>query len=147
VSLGSSLENVPSSNFGDRFYMERLVVDPKNPGTVYAFAGCDSGDGCYAEPPKYKSTDGGATWAKWELPESSNFLTIDPQGAIYVTVDVENGSALFKSSDGGGSWRAVTNSGLTSRITALAVDPQNPNHLFAGTGGGVFEITIATEEN
>jgi hypothetical protein len=27
-------------------------------------------------------------------------------------------------------------------VSVLAFDAQNPNHLFAGTGGGVFEITL-----
>ena len=30
--------------------------------------------------------------------------------------------------------------------SVLGIDPQNPNHLFAGTGAGVFEITLAQQE-
>jgi hypothetical protein len=122
------------------FYVDKLVVDPKNPDTIYALTGCDA---YYCDtPPNYKSTDGGATWAKWELPEFSTYLTIDAQGTIYAAT----GSRLFQSVDRGASWSAVTNSGLIAGISSLAVDPRNPNHLFAGTGAGVFEITLVPEE-
>jgi len=147
TTLRSSVGSQPY----DSFYMERLVVDPKNPGTVYAMAGCDDYDGCSLGLPNYKSTDGGATWARWYLPEDGEYLAIDPQGtnltidsqgAIYVVTN----TGLFKSADSGASWSVVTNAGLPSGITALAIDPQNPNHLFAGTYGGVFEITLAHSE-
>src|SRR5205823_7110469 len=53
---------------------------------------------------------------------------------------------VFKSIDGGGSWSAV-NTGLTyASVTALAIDPQTPTTLYAGTpvgvnNGGVFKST------
>jgi hypothetical protein len=40
------------------------------------------------------------------------------------------------------NWNAA-NSGLTAlSVTALAVDPQNPNTVYAGTSDGVFAITF-----
>jgi hypothetical protein len=48
-----------------------------------------------------------------------------------------------RSMDGGATWNALPTAGLSSGVSVLAFDPQNPNHLFAGTGGGVFEITLA----
>jgi hypothetical protein len=53
---------------------------------------------------------------------------------------------FFKSTDGGGSWRPA-NTGLTCglslcRVTALAINPQTPTTVYAGTsGGGVFKST------
>jgi photosystem II stability/assembly factor-like uncharacterized protein len=137
MTLGSSLGSAPY----DSFYMERFVVDPKNAGTVYALAGCDALDECAAAPPGYKSTDRGATWSRWDLPQDSSYAAIDLQGTIYVASRRD----LFKSADGGATWSVVTNSGLTFGINALAVDPQNPNHLFAGTHRGVFEITLVEQ--
>jgi len=85
---------------------------------------------------------GGATWGRWDLPQDTAYLAIAPEGTIYLVTAI----GLFKSADRGGTWSVVTNSGLTSSISALAVDPKNPNHLFAGTnGGGVFEITLVEE--
>lgn len=55
----------------------------------------------------------------------------------------------MRSMDGGATWNALPTAGLSSGVSVLAFDPQNSNHLFAGTGGGfglagggVFEITL-----
>jgi photosystem II stability/assembly factor-like uncharacterized protein len=49
---------------------------------------------------------------------------------------------VFKSTDGGATWSGTS---LGSTVWALAIDPQNPNILYAGTesfyGGGVFKST------
>jgi photosystem II stability/assembly factor-like uncharacterized protein len=114
-----------------------LVVDPLNPGTVYAvtFAGVS------------KSTDGGASWrATSPVPTTFggvHILAIDPQsGALYAAID---GGGMFKSPDGGATWNAI-NSGLTgtytpdARIFSLAIDPQNSSTLYAASDyGGVFK--------
>ena len=45
---------------------------------------------------------------------------------------------VFKSTDGEGSWSAI-NSGLTNtHVSALAIDPSNPNIIYAGTDGAEF---------
>jgi small ligand-binding sensory domain FIST len=51
------------------------------------------------------------------------------------------GAGVFKSVDGGRSWRAV-NAGLTTtRVDTLALDPQTPATVYSGTGRGVFKST------
>ncbi|MCB9509102.1 MAG: hypothetical protein H6695_02930 [Deferribacteres bacterium] len=49
---------------------------------------------------------------------------------------------VFKSADGGANWNAL-NTGLSKlRVAALAIDPLNPNKLYAGTqGGSAWDIT------
>jgi hypothetical protein len=96
----------------------------------------------------YKSADGGATWTKLDLPGVPadhpvvSLLGIDPQGGHYVWVLAQ--ASLIRSQDGGATWSALPTIGLPSGVTALAIDPQNPDHLFAGTGGAdVFEITLS----
>jgi CubicO group peptidase (beta-lactamase class C family) len=56
-------------------------------------------------------------------------------------------SGVFKSTDGGGSWRAV-NTGLTNgEIYELVIDPAMPTTLYAGTNsGGIFKSTNGGEE-
>jgi hypothetical protein len=50
--------------------------------------------------------------------------------------------------DGGATWNALPTAGLSSGVSVLAFDPQNLNHLFAGTGGGgVVEITLDIPRN
>jgi len=49
---------------------------------------------------------------------------------------------LFKSVDGGGSWKAV---GTVDGVTSLAIDPINSTTLYAGTSIGVVKSTNAGE--
>jgi len=54
-------------------------------------------------------------------------------------------NGVFRSSDGGGSWRSAS-VGLTStNVRALALDPRSASTLYAGTGSGVFKSTDAGE--
>jgi len=129
-----------------------LAIDPRNPTTVYA--GISGG--------VFKSMDGGATWsaASSGLPKTSNWmgaLVIDPQNPSTIYAGTSGAAfdscnnvcsgfsdGVFRSTDGGANWFAV-NSGLTTpHVSSLAIDPQNPSGLYAGTiGGGVFAITFA----
>jgi photosystem II stability/assembly factor-like uncharacterized protein len=66
-------------------------------------------------------------------------LAVDPQATdtLYAS---SWGRGVFKSIDGGATWRAV-NEGLTNLdVQALALDPEAPDTIYAGTyGGGVFK--------
>ena len=88
----------------------------------------------------FKSTDGGANWASAGMPaEFISVLVIDPATPTVIYVATSGG--VFKSIDGGGSWNA-SNSGLPSSVHAVAIDPQNPSILYAGTWyDGIFKST------
>ena len=93
----------------------------------------------------YKSTDGGSTWVKLGSPAGwgyGSIIGIDQQGTIYARAPV----GLVRSQDGGASWTPLPTTGLPVPVKVLAIDPQNPNHLFAGTAAGVFEITLAAQD-
>ncbi len=67
-------------------------------------------------------------------------LAIDPVTPATLYMGTENGG-VFKSTDGGGSWRAA-NTGLASRyVYALAIDPAAPTTLYAATENGVHKST------
>ena len=49
------------------------------------------------------------------------------------------GGGIFKSFNGGASWMTI-NSGLINKaVSALVIDPQNSNIVYAGTQDGVFK--------
>lgn len=108
------------------------------------------------------ATDSGTTWTAIGagLPSNPNWmgaLVIDPQNPSTLYAGTSgmgsDGSCdtpcsgfhdgVFKSTDAGTTWTAV-NSGLTTtHVASLAIDPQNPSRLYAGTiGGGVFAISF-----
>src|SRR5207249_2244542 len=79
-------------------------------------------------------------------------LAIDPQTptTLYATSGSYVGSlfigGVFKSTDGGESWSAVSAGLPNLPVPALAIDPQTSTTLYAGTqGGGVFKSTDGGE--
>src|SRR3989442_7816725 len=102
----------------------------------------------------YKSADGGTSWNATGLSNLrggigfTSALAIDPQPptTLYATSGSYVGSlfigGVFKSTDAGESWSAVSAGLPNLPVTALAIDPQTPTTLYAGTErGGVFKST------
>jgi photosystem II stability/assembly factor-like uncharacterized protein len=143
----------------------RIVVDPKNPDVVFVAA---SGH-LYSENPDrglYRSTDGGTTWTK-TLDHKVDGRAI---GAIDVAMDPVNpkvlyaatydkvrkpwtfgeggpGSAIFKSIDGGATWRQLTAglpTGMIGRI-GLSIARSDPKTVYAVVENANSR-TVAAEE-
>ena len=110
-----------------------LAIDPQQSGTVYAAT--SSG--------LFKSGDGGASWRNLSLSPSANVyaVVINPQssGTIYVGMD----SGVARSTDGGETWTPVPGAPANARL--LALDPQDPNTVYAGGPGGLFAVKIDAE--
>jgi photosystem II stability/assembly factor-like uncharacterized protein len=129
-------------------YPSALAFDPLDSDTLYAY-----GDGAAL----FKSTDGGASWQRAGYPFipaslSVHLLAIDPREptTLYAAAAeegwydgqediVKKGKGIFKSTDGGSSWRAV---GLKGHIVrALAIDPRQRQTVYAGTDSGLLRST------
>jgi len=121
-----------------------LVIDPHTPGTLYV------GSGSFGV---FKSTDSGNTWnaANTGLPPEDSFevdsLAIDPSApgtTLYVGTFDGVDAGLFKSTNGGDSWSALT-TGLSNGyvlsngyLTALAIDTRTtPSALYVGFVGSL----------
>ncbi len=110
-----------------------MAFDPVNPDVVYA--ACWHG--------LIKSTDRGANW--FDLPRihagATTAVVIDPSNTSVVYAGVRSGWGVYKSTNGGSTW---TNPLRSHDVQALAINPANPQILFAGTkdysnqGGGVL---------
>ena len=68
-----------------------------------------------------------------------NALAIDasPPATLYAGTD----AGLFKSVDGGASWRLSSDGLETYSVYALAVDQSAPGMLYAGAAGGIYKST------
>src|SRR5256714_13513235 len=119
-----------------------ITVDPNNTKNVWVGTGeswtrnsVSIGDGIY------KSTDGGETWIKSGLEKSERIARIAiPQGksdTIFAAVpgalwSDSSDRGLYKSSDGGKTWKLVLKGGnLSTGCTDVAIDPANPQTMFA----------------
>ena len=97
----------------------------------------------------WRSHDGGETWeAVFEKQDVSAIgaVAIDPEKSDTVWVgtgesnprnDVSYGDGVYKSTDGGDTWKNVGLKG-TRHISRILVDPKNSNHVIVGALGDVF---------
>lgn len=114
-----------------------VVIDPSRPATMYA-----------AVPNQgvYKTTDAGSTWTPVNLGLGGGLyvrsLVMDPTNPLHLYAGTING-AIFKSTSGGGAWVAVRSGVPESAgdIYSLAIDPQAPDTVYAGTVQGVYKTT------
>ena len=119
----------------------QVVVDPENPGTMYATTSAGL----------FKSEDGGASWDSSGLNGFAVYaLVIDPQqpDTLYAAAtnsrpDEDTIVNIFKSTDGGASWNE-SDSGLSGCCLSLGIDPQNTSTLYVLSGAptrGIFRNT------
>src|SRR2546430_2436641 len=128
-------------------------VDPTNPDRLFV-AALGHPYGPNAERGIYRSTDGGRTFERVLYKDeytSGNDVRIDPSNpsTIYAALWQQQqsfiegqgfggaGNGIFKSTDGGGTWKPLTE-GLPSIIQAnIAIAPSNPRVLYAAAAGNV----------
>jgi photosystem II stability/assembly factor-like uncharacterized protein len=146
-----------------------LDIDPKNENRVFV-AALGHPYGPNEERGVYRTTDGGKTWEKVLYKDENTGaiqVTIDPNNSNTVFADMwagrqgpwENGawngkeSGLFKSTDGGTTWRKITN-GLPTADQGLGrigfcIAPSDSKRMYAtvdaGREGGIFRSDDAGE--
>jgi photosystem II stability/assembly factor-like uncharacterized protein len=113
-----------------------LAIDPRNHALLVA----GSRDSLL-----FRSDDAGVSWRLLPFPQGTpgtfNALIIHPKDDAHFYAGLDAGdsiaSGVYESVDGGEHWRALP--GVQgARIEALAMSPQDPNVLAAGTARGVF---------
>ncbi len=128
-------------DYGNSVSMGAVAICQSKPNVVYVGTGEQSsrnsvawGDGVY------KSVDGGKTWAHIGLRETRHIseIYVDPKNPDIVFVAAigrlwgrSEERGLYKSTDGGKTWRMVLTKGDRAGIIDLDVDPKNPRVLFA----------------
>ena len=141
-------------------HLHGLAVDPVNPNVAYVGSVGGLGEYSASYSTIYKTTDGGSTWAEINngfpmKATSAHAIVIDPTDTetVYVATYMEGlfhtngqGTGIYKSTDGGGTWTPM-NEGLASGdVASLAIDPFDPQTLFAGTDRGLFVTRNGGEE-
>lgn len=120
-----------------------ITIDPSNPSSIWLGTGenvggrhVGYGDGVYFSP------DDGKSWTNMGLketehiskivvhPENSNIVWVAAQGPLWSSGG-ERG--LYKTIDGGTNWTQVLGNDEWTGATDIAIDPRNPDVLYAVT--------------
>ena len=118
-----------------------VTIDPDNPLTVWVGTGENNsqrsvgyGDGVY------KSVDGGASWEKMGLENSEHIgkIVVDPRDSAVVYVAAQGplwgpggDRGLFKTIDGGATWKKVLEISDNTGVSDVVLDPRDPDVLYA----------------
>lgn len=102
--------------------------------------------GTWGDAGIYRSTDGGITWQPANSGLTSPYvygLAISPNYAVDRTVYAATAmTGVFKSVDGGASWSAVNNGLGSLQMSAVSVNPMDPQLVLAGTyDRGIYRST------
>ncbi|MDX2030539.1 MAG: BACON domain-containing carbohydrate-binding protein [Blastocatellia bacterium] len=137
----ASWKSLGPGNTGGR--TRTLLISPSQPDVLYA--GAASGG-------VWKSTDAGKAWRPLAdlMPNLAvNALAMDPQnpdviyagtGEGYFNSDSIRGAGIFKSFDGGNTWRRLDGTGTADfyYVNDIVVSPTKSNRLYAATRSGVM---------
>jgi photosystem II stability/assembly factor-like uncharacterized protein len=120
-----------------------VSIDPKNPNVVWVGTGENVsgrhvgwGDGVY------RSLDAGKTWQNMGLKKSEHIgkILINPTNSDVVFVAAEGPlwssggeRGLYKTTDGGGTWKKVIQIDDNTGVTDVEFHPSNPEVLYAAT--------------
>lgn len=122
-----------------------IRFSPGNPEIIYAVNGSI-----------LKSSDGGQTWRSanegfgLDAETGVSTLVVNPKNAcgLFAGTSGFYGGGLYRSDDAGDSWQLIEGKGLKENrlangVTSLAIAPNDPDHVFAGTtwAGDVLRST------
>ena len=118
-----------------------VTIDPNNTETVWVGTGenvsgrhVGYGDGIY------KSLDGGKSWTNMGLKDSQHIgnIVVDPRDSnvVYVAAQGPLWSAggergLYKTTDGGETWKLILSAGQFTGANEVHLDPRNPDVIYA----------------
>ena len=118
-----------------------VTIDPNNPSVVWVGTGeynsqrsVSYGDGVY------KSEDGGKSWKNMGLKSSEHIarILVDPRDSRVVYVAAQGplwspggDRGLYKTTDGGKTWKAILTISENTGVADVVMDPRNPDWLLA----------------
>jgi len=133
----------PIFDEGGSYSLGCVTIDTRNSDVIWLGTGENSsnrsvgyGDGVY------KSSDGGQSWKRMGLSDSQHIgrILVDPRDSDVVFVAAEGplwssggDRGLFKTTNGGRTWKAVLKISPNTGVTDIAFDPRDPDVVYAAS--------------
>jgi len=133
----------------DAYSIGCITIDPNNSSTIWVGTGENvSGRHVGFGSGVYRSRDGGTTWENLGLGDSDHIgmIRVDPRDSDVIFVAAQGPlwsgggeRGLYKSTDGGQSWRKILGDGLGNNeiddeytgVSEVHLDPRNPDIMYA----------------
>ena len=142
TDAGINWKNISDGYFGGT--IGAIAIAPSNESILYVGEGENSMRGNVSEGlgGAWKSTDDGKTWKNIGLKESRHIvrLLVHPKNPDIVWAAVmghlfgpNENRGVYKSIDGGATWKKVLYVNAQTGASDLIIDPSNPEILYAGT--------------
>jgi photosystem II stability/assembly factor-like uncharacterized protein len=121
---------------GDDYVFDHVIFDSTNPATLYAAAW-----GLFADGGVFRSDDGGRTWRELTGVHGLSIRAMAMAPSDHNTLVVAAVEGVFRSRDGGATWQrispenpmAIENHSSLKNFVSVAIDPQDPETIYAGT--------------
>ena len=142
TDAGNNWKNISDGYFGGT--IGAIAIAPSNESIVYVGEGENSMRGNVSEGLEgmWKSTDDGKTWKNIGLKEGRHIvrLIVHPKNPDIVWAAVmghlfgpNENRGVYKSLDGGATWKRVLYVNPQTGASDLIIDPSNPDIMYAGT--------------
>ena len=115
---------------GDDYVLDHIVFDQQNPKHIFVSAWSldnqQAGD-------IFRSHDGGKNWETLPAMHNKSVRALAMAASDHQVLAAGALDGVYRSTNGGDSWQKISNGGELKNIESIAIDPKNPNAVYAGT--------------
>jgi photosystem II stability/assembly factor-like uncharacterized protein len=135
---GASWDLFANFRVADDYVFDRIIIDPTNPSTIYV-----AGWGLFndQEGGVFRTEDGGKNWKELPGAHGKSVRAMAMAASDHNLLVIGTLQGVFRTRDAGATWERITpenpevleNHASMKNFVSVAIDPQNPDVIYAGT--------------
>jgi photosystem II stability/assembly factor-like uncharacterized protein len=115
---------------GDDYVLDHIAIDTQNPKHIFVSAWSldnqQAGD-------IFRSHDGGKNWEALPAMHGKSVRALAIAASDHQVLAAGALDGVYRSTNGGDSWQKISGQSELKNIESIAIDPKNPNAVYAGT--------------